>query len=557
MKGFFGWFKGSTKIKRWMFLILVGIVLVCYGISEILISDEMSIEGILKIIAMFVLGFTCVILGLVYIQKRTLELVIEANNEEDEENRKKAQVSIQSLIFNKKVYEEGPKIVVIGGGEGVNTIIKGLKNYTNNITAIVTVSDYGVAPTDSRAALNLMPFEDIKGAIASLANENEMMEYLMNYKLKNDRLRDLSFGDVYLTAMNEIFGNITASIENATNVLNITGKVLPVSADEFTICAELENGAIVKEKSKIPEIAYDKVTKINRIYISPSNCKPAPGVLEAIAEADAIVMGPGSLYTNVIPNLLVKNVAKTIKESKAFKVYVSNIMTEPGQTDNYSISEHIKAIMDHAGGKVIDYCICDTGEVVPEYIRKYNKQGSDLVEIDLSKVSSLGVNVIHKHMSRIDGDKIRHDADTVAVAIMELICTDLKFKDKQYDTKYILLNSKLKGQRKQEKKKEKVQKTVKKTNKKVAKQNRPKLKSKFATKYQERIQDIKASDVTRLENVKIYEQIGSLYEVNQKREQEATTSKEKKAKNKKESKLAKQIASKTKNTRKPAKNSKH
>ena len=455
MKGFFGWFKGSTKIKRWMFLILVGIVLVCYGISEILILDEMSIEGLLKIIAMFVLGFTCVILGLVYIQKRTLELVIEANDETDEENRKKAQVNIQSLIFNKKVYEEGPRIVVIGGGEGVNTIIKGLKNYTNNITAIVTVSDYGVAPTDSRAALNLMPFEDIKGAIASLANENEMMEYLMNYKLKNDRLKNLSFGDVYLTAMNEIFGNITDSIENATNVLNITGKVLPVSADEFTICAELENGTIVKEKSKIPEIAYDKVTKINRIYISPSNCKPAPGVLEAIAEADAIVMGPGSLYTNVIPNLLVKNVAKTIKESKAFKIYVSNIMTEPGQTDNYSISEHIKAIMEHAGGKVIDYCICDTGEVVPEYIRKYNKQGSDLVEIDLSKVSSLGVNVIHKHMSRIDGDKIRHDADTVAVAIMELICTDLKFKYKQYDTKYILLNSKLKGQRKQEKKKEK------------------------------------------------------------------------------------------------------
>ena len=511
MKGFLGWFKGSTKIKRWMFLILVGIVLVCYGISEILVLNEISLKEVAKIVAMFVLGFTCVILGLVYIQKRTLELVIEANNEENEDSRKKAQVNIQSLIFNKKVYEEGPKIVVIGGGEGTNTLIKGLKNYTNNITAIVTVSDYGKAPTDSRIALNLLPYEDVKSAISSLALDSEMMEYLMNYRLKNDKLKNLSFGDIYLSAMNEIFNDKTASIENAGHILNMTGKVLPVTNDEITICAELEDGTVVKEKDKIPEVAYEKVSKINRIYINPTNCKPAPGVLEAIQEADAIVIGPGSLYTNVIPNLLVKNVAKTIRESKAFKIYVSNIMTEPGQTDNYSISEHLQAIIDHSGGKIVDYCICDTGEVVPEYVRMYNRQGSDLVEIDLSKLSSMGVNVIHKHMSKIEGNKIRHDGDTVAVAIMELICTDLKFKDKQYDTQYILLNSKLKDQKKQEKRKDKKQKSVKRINKKIENKTRPKMKSKFATKYQDRIQDIKASDETRLKNIKMYEETGSLY----------------------------------------------
>ena len=511
MKGFLGWFKGSTKIKRWMFLILVGIVLVCYGISEILVLNEISLKEVAKIVAMFVLGFTCVILGLVYIQKRTLELVIEANNEENEESRKKAQVNIQSLIFNKKVYEEGPKIVVIGGGEGTNTLIKGLKNYTNNITAIVTVSDYGKAPTDSRIALNLLPYEDVKGAISSLALDSEMMEYLMNYRLKNDKLKNLSFGDIYLSAMNEIFNDKTASIENAGHILNMIGKVLPVTNDEITICAELEDGTVVKEKDKIPEVAYEKVSKINRIYINPTNCKPAPGVLEAIQEADAIVIGPGSLYTNVIPNLLVKNVAKTIRESKAFKIYVSNIMTEPGQTDNYSISEHLQAIIDHSGGKIVDYCICDTGEVVPEYVRMYNRQGSDLVEIDLSKLSSMGVNVIHKHMSKIEGNKIRHDGDTVAVAIMELICTDLKFKDKQYDTQYILLNSKLKDQKKQEKRKDKRQKSVKRINKKIENKKRPKMKSKFATKYQDRIQDIKASDETRLKNIKMYEETGFLY----------------------------------------------
>ena len=522
MKGFLAWFKGSTKIKRWMFLILIGVVLVCYGIAEILVLNEASIAEIVKIVASFVVGFTFVILGIVYIQKRTLELVVEANanNELDDDVTKKAQVNIQSLIFNKKVYEEGPRVVVIGGGEGIDTIISGLKKYTSNITAIVTVSDYGSKPTDSRAELNLLPFEDVKGAIASLSKDSEMMDYLMKYKFKNARLKNLSFGDVYLSAMNEIFNDITDSISNSNRVLNIEGKVLPVTADEITICAELEDGTIVKEKDRIPEIAYEKVSRINRVYITPSNCRPAPGVLEAIEEADAIIIGPGSLYTNVIPNLLVKNVAKTIKESKAYKIYVSNIMTEPGQTDNYSISEHLQAITDHAGGKIIDYCICDTGEVVPEYIRRYNMQGSELVEIDINKLSKMGVNVIHKHMSRIEGDKIRHDADTVAVAIMELIRTDLKFKDKQYDTEYILLNSKLKGQKKKEKKKETIQKINRKEQKRVEYKNRPKSKSKFASKYQERIRDIKASDETRLQNIKVYEETGSLYNVNKKGKEE-------------------------------------
>ena len=454
MKGFFEWFKSSTKMKRWFLMIVIGIVLCCYGFSKILIEKELLLEELVWIIAAFVVGFIFVVLGIIFIQKRTLELLVQANSTVVGEKN----VNIQSLIFNKNVYEEGPKVVVIGGGTGLNTVLEGIKKYTNNITAIVTVSDYGKKATNSRKELDLLPLEDIKDGIIALADNEEEMKKIMNYHFRTNQLMGLSFGDIYMLATKELYGNMAESIQKSSNILKITGKVLPATLDEINICAELKDGTIVEEREKISDITYHKATKINRIYITPSNCIPAPGVLEAIKEADAIIIGPGSLYTNVIPNLLVKNVAKTIKESKAFKIYVSNIMTEPGQTDNYSISEHIQAIIDHAGGKIIDYCICDTGEVVPEYIRKYNKQGSDLVEIDLSKVSNLGVNVIHKHMSRIEGEKIRHDADTVAVAIMELICTDLKFKDQQYDTKYILLNSKLKDQKKQEKKKEKVQK---------------------------------------------------------------------------------------------------
>ncbi len=487
MKGFFSWFKGSTKMKRWMLLVLVGIILVGYGVASILIAKEISFLEIGKIILLFVMGFTLTILGIVFAQKRTLELLIEASDLRLEKGSKN--VNINSLIFNKKVYNKGPNIVVIGGGNGLNTVLRGLKNYTSNITAIVTVSDYGKLPTNSRKQLELLPLEDIKDSLIALSYNEKVMEGMLNLKFNQGMLRDLSFGDIYLYSMKELYGDFTESIEKSKEVLNITGRVLPVTLDEVKICAELDNGIIVQEKDKIPEIVYDKVTKINRIYINPSNCVPAPGVLEAIKNADAIIMGPGSLYTNVIPNLLVKNVSRTIRESKAIKIYVSNIMTESGQTDNYSISDHIQAIIDHAGEGIIDYCIYDTGEVIPEFIRRYNLEGQDLVEQDIQKCKDKGVKLLQRNLSSIEDDSIRHEPKAVAEAIIQIICDDLKFKDKQNDPEYVMLNSRLK----QEKKRKKNAKPIFKLNKKSKVKHERKV-SKFNEKYKERVKSIKTSD---------------------------------------------------------------
>ena len=245
-----------------------------------------------------------------------------------------------------------------------------------------------------------------------------------------------------------------------------------------------------KNKNKIPEIVTDKVSRINRIFINPSNCSPAPGVIDAIEKADAIIIGPGSLYTNVIPNLLVKGVAKAVKENKGFKIYISNIMTEPGQTDNYSLSEHIKAIHEHAGKGIVDYCIYDTGEIVPEFIRKYNREGADLVEQDINKSKEEGIKMIQRNLSYIDGEFIRHNPDAIASSIIELICEDLKFRDMQNDTQYLMLNSRLKKTKKQLK----TTMDKKKDNKNIKVKNDRKVKSKFAKKYQDRIVSIKESD---------------------------------------------------------------
>ena len=212
-------------------------------------------------------------------------------------------------------------------------------------------------------------------------------------------------------------------------------------------------------------------------------------------EADAVVIAPGSLYTNIIPNLLVKGVTKAIRESKAFKIYVSNLMTEPGQTYNYSLSDHISAINAHAGGPIIDYCIYDTSEIVPEYIRKYNMQGYELIEQDIQKVKNLGVKVMQRNIATVQGEYIRHDPDAVAQAIIELVCEDLKFKDKQNDMKYMLLNDRLKSSKKHNKR---IKRNREKKNKKQLQG-----KSKFFEKYQDRISSIQESDIKLKEKEKL------------------------------------------------------
>lgn len=495
MNGLFKWFRPSAKIKRWMLLNLIGVCLVCYGFANILVLKTLSTVDVIKIIASFVLGFLFVVVSIVHIQKRTLEILVEESDTRKETN------NLNTLIFNKKIYNQGPKIVVIGGGSGLNTVLRGLKNYTDNITAIVTVSDYGETPSNSRTALQVLPLKDVQDSLSALAYDEEKMRALLDCKFDEGKLKSLSFGDIYFLAMNKIYGNFSESIGNSTNVLNITGKVIPATLDEIKICAELENGKVVENREKIPEKVIDNMSKISRIFISPTNCKVAPGVLEAIREADAIVIGPGSLYTSVIPSLLVNGIAHEIKKSDAVKVYVSNIMTEQGETDEFTLSDHIKTIMDYVGENVIDYCIYDTGEIVPEFIHKYNLKGADIVIPDTNKAKQLGVKLIQRNLSVIDGDAIRHDPDVIASTIIQLICDELEFKDMENDSQYMTLSSKLLETKRERKRREKAEKKFQKSGRKIF--ERSNKTSKFKDKYKERIKSIEDSDNQKIKNRKI------------------------------------------------------
>ena len=488
MKNVFTWFKDSSKMKRWIMLILVGVVFSSYGMASLIVSKEaISFNQALKIIIYFVLGFTSVVLGLVYINKRTMELFIEATDDRIDTGKK---VNVNTLIFNKKVYNKGPKIVVIGGGSGLNNTLEGLKKHTSNITAVVTISDYGEIFGQNNEIMLYRQLEDIKNGIVSLAlSDNSKMQELLNYRFPSGDLKGIAFSDLYFAAMNDISTSTADAIKNTNEIFKIYGNVLPVTKDKMKICAELENGYLIEEKSKIAETVYDKLTKINRVYLNPGNCKALPEVIEAIKDADGIIIGPGSLYTNVIPNLLVNGITRAIKESKAVKLYVCNIMTEPGLTDNYSVSDHLNAITEHCGEGLIDYCLYDTGEVIPEYIKKYNLDGSELVEQKIDEVNDKRIKFIKENMSIIKDDFIRHNSMLVADTLIKIICDDLRYKDKQDDIEYVMMNSKLKADKQ-------IKKEMKKNakNQKDKKEKGTKYKSKFANKYSERIKSIRESD---------------------------------------------------------------
>ncbi len=288
MLGIFKWFKSGTKMKRWMFVILVGIILLCYGIATIMNMQDLSVLKLIMIVFVSIVGFMMVVIGIIYSQKRVLEMLVEDTDERMEKKKEKEDVNVNSLIFDKKVYKEGPKIVVIGGGTGLNTVLKGLKDYTNNLTAIASMTDYGVGQTETNS---FMPLEDVSRAIVSLSENEVEMERLLKLKFQDG----IDFTNVFVSAMQQINGEGSKFIENISKVLNMTGKILPVTLDKMRICAELEDGTVIDEKDKIADTSMAKISRINRVFISPSNVRPAPGVIEAIEDADAIVIGPRKL----------------------------------------------------------------------------------------------------------------------------------------------------------------------------------------------------------------------------------------------------------------------
>lgn len=432
------WFRPGIRIKRWLALGIVGVACISLGLSFML--REIYLSFIERVLSMFLMisGVVFIVLSIKYVVKTIFNAITGSGFKISLDADR-----LSNLLFEKRILIKGPKIVTIGGGTGLSTMLRGLKKYSSNITAIVTVADDGGGSGVLRQDLGMLPPGDIRNCILALADTEPIMQQLLQYRFSDGLLKGQSFGNLFLAAMDGISTSFEEAVRKMSDVLAVTGKVLPVTLDDVQLCCELEDGHIICGESKIGHHNEVHPGKIKRVFLEPEGAKPLQEVLDAIEEADIIVLGPGSLYTSVIPNLLVQGVAEAVKKSKGIKVYAANVMTQPGETEGYSVFDHVSAIERHSYKGIIDYCIVNTADIPEDLHKRYLEDGADTVKVDYDLLYKEGINIIGGEFVSIKNDLVRHDPQKLAEAVIELVAEIVLAKDKKRTIDYYYVKERL------------------------------------------------------------------------------------------------------------------
>ena len=317
-------------------------------------------------------------------------------------------------------WERGPKIVAVGGGTGLSTMLRGLKKYTRHLTAIVTVADNGGGSGALRDDLRIPPPGDIRHCMEALANTEPIMEKLLTYRFTEGSLSGQSFGNLILAALNGITGSFEEAVREMSHVLAITGQVIPVTSADVQLEAVFENGARVVGESQIAAFKKEQDCRIHHMNLIPRSPAATAEALEAIQEADLILLGPGSLYTSIIPNLLVEPIARSIAQSDAPKLYICNIMTQEGETEGYTAADHLEALLAHGEPGLVDLCLANTAPVRPGLLEKYREEDAVPLPVDRERIAALGLELVERPVASETGDYARHDPDRLAQAILEI-----------------------------------------------------------------------------------------------------------------------------------------
>ena len=313
------------------------------------------------------------------------------------------------------------KVVTIGGGTGLSVLLRGLKKYPLEITAVVTVADDGGSSGKIRSDMNIPSPGDIRNVIAALSDVEPYLEKMFQYRFDSGEVKGHPVGNLMIAAMTDIHGDFSTAVKVMSRILNVRGTVLPTTNDIATLNAVLSDGEIIRGESSITKAGG----VIDHVYITPSRVKPNEDVLKAIEEADYIIMGPGSLYTSIIPNLVISKVSEKIRESNAKKIYVCNVMTQHGETDNYTVSDHIVAINKHVEENIFDLVIANSREFDDSILSKYHKEKQEPVKIDQDKIEKLGIKLIKNNdVGIVDNNTIRHNAEKVSELIYDYIIDD-------------------------------------------------------------------------------------------------------------------------------------
>jgi uncharacterized cofD-like protein len=421
-------------LKRWLAVSVFGVFLIGLGISlvvrvnlygligawlfeHISYSAAMFLRGpmVAGVLAL-VLGGILAMLGVTRVVRSVLQTLVGP-----------AGSSVAETYYQRRHLLRGPKLVAIGGGTGLPALLRGMKQYTSNMTAVVTVADDGGSSGRLRTEFGILPPGDIRNCLVALADTEPLMERLFQYRFsQGSGLAGHPFGNLFILAMNETTGNFYDAIRACSQVLAVRGRVMPSTLDQVILRAQLANGETVRGESFIGKGG----SPIRRVFLERvlhdeeaggrDEVQALPDALQAIADADVIVLGPGSLYTSIIPNLLVPGVADAIRRAEGLKVYVCNIMTEPGETDNYTVSQHIKALIDHSGYGIINTCLVNTAPIRETLLARYREKLADPVAVDVKESHRLGVDLVMADFLNTDQGLVRHDPDKLAWQIGRL-----------------------------------------------------------------------------------------------------------------------------------------
>jgi len=310
-----------------------------------------------------------------------------------------------------------PRIVVIGGGTGLAVLLKGLKKYTSQLTAVVTVTDDGGSSGRLRAELGVLPPGDIRNCLVALAETETLMDKVFQHRFfEGGSLKGHNLGNLLLVAMTEITGDFVSAIKEVSKVLAVRGKVIPATLEHVVLGACMRDGVTIFGETSI----RDYGDAIEKLFLVPGKCMPVPETITAIMDADAIVVGPGSLYTSIIPNLLVDGVAEAITRSSALTFYVSNIMTEKGETDGFTVSDHLKVINKHLGQHIFDYIIVNSGNIDKLRLERYEAEKAVPVRVDHTNILEMGIEIIEENLIP-EGDVAWHDSDKLSRIIMKAL----------------------------------------------------------------------------------------------------------------------------------------
>ncbi|MBF2028122.1 MAG: YvcK family protein [Oscillatoriales cyanobacterium C42_A2020_001] len=414
----FKWLAPGLLVKRWLLLSATGVLLATLGfaiwmkMTPVFYTTQFLgfiLNAIAESVPSYISGPVAMASGILLVwwgQTRTLNSITEVLMPEGDEDL------VDVLLAHRRL-NRGPRVVVVGGGTGLSNLLRGLKAYSANITAIVTVADDGGSSGRLRREIGVLPPGDIRNCLTALADEEKLMTELFRYRFRaGDGLSGHSFGNLFLTAMNEITGDLEQAIAASSRVLAVRGEVLPATLSDVRLWADLADGRHIEGESNITEARG----KIVRVGCTPSSPPALPKAVKAIQDADLIIIGPGSLYTSIIPNLLVPEIADAIAQSKAPRIYVCNIMTQEGETEGYSVGDHIRAIDRACGKRLFEAVLVQKQTPSAKALIRYAQENSNPVPLDRDVVGRLGRRIILANVMDEDADTglLRHNSNALA-----------------------------------------------------------------------------------------------------------------------------------------------